>query len=128
MPRKRSEGPTDAELAILKVLWSRGPSTVREIHSTLSGKGSTTYTTTLKLLQIMLGKGLVDRDDSRMAHVYRARASAEATRGKLLDRLLDEAFEGSAGSLVLQALSRRPPSETELAEIRRILEEMEQER
>jgi predicted transcriptional regulator len=117
--------PTAAELAILRELWRLGPSTVRQVHDALERTEPTTYTTTLKQLQIMTEKGLVLRDDSERAHVYRARQAVDATRGQLLDDLLDRAFEGSAGRLVLQALSSRPASREDLAEIRRLLDELE---
>lgn len=117
--------PTDAELSILRVLWRRGPSTVRQVHEELARRGSTGYTTVLKLLQIMTEKGLVERDDSERAHVYVAHRSKEQTLGQLVVDLLDRAFEGSASRLVLRALESRPASPEELAEIRRLLDELE---
>lgn len=117
--------PTEAELSILRVLWRRGPSTVRQVHEELAQKGSTGYTTVLKLLQIMTEKGLVERDDSERAHVYAARRPEEQTLGQLVGDLLDRAFEGSASRLVLRALASRPASPEELAEIRRLLDELE---
>lgn len=117
--------PTDAELAILRVLWRRGPSTVRQVHDELSRREPAAYTTTLKQLQIMAEKGLVTRDESQRAHSYAAAHPEEKTRGQLVNDLLDRAFEGSAGRLVLQALSSRPASAEELAEIRRLLDQLE---
>jgi predicted transcriptional regulator len=117
--------PTAAELAILRELQRLGPSTVRQVHEALERQAPTAYTTTLKQLQIMAEKGLVLRDESERAHVYHARQPLDATRGQLLDDLLDRAFEGSSGRLVLQALSSRPASAAELAEIRRLLDELE---
>lgn len=117
--------PTDAELAILAVLWRRGPSTVRQVHDELSRREPAAYTTTLKQLQIMAEKGLVTRDESQRAHLYAARYPEEQTRGQLVGDLLDRAFEGSAGRLVLHALSARPASPEELAEIRRLLDDLE---
>src|SRR5437762_13898659 len=97
--------PTDAELAILSVLWDRGPSTVREVHDALKVSQSSGYTTVLKLLQIMTDKGLVVRDESQRAHVYAARLSAQRTQRQLLGDLVDRAFGGSSAKLVLQALA-----------------------
>lgn len=117
--------PTDAELAILRVLWRRGASTVRQIHEELAPRSSTGYTTVLKLLQIMTEKGLVDRDESERAHVYTARLAEEQTLGRLVGDLLDRAFGGSSSRLVMRALEERPASPEELAEIRRLLDDLE---
>jgi predicted transcriptional regulator len=115
--------PTDAELAILRVLWERGPSTVRHVQEALSLLRPTGYTTALKLLQIMTDKGLVDRDESTRTHVYAARFSEDHTQQQLVGDLLDRAFGGSASKLVLQALATRRASAEELREIRRLLDE-----
>jgi BlaI family transcriptional regulator, penicillinase repressor len=115
--------PTDAELAILQVLWQEGPSTVRQVHEKLSGTRETGYTTTLKLMQIMAEKGLVIRDESSRTHVYQARRSRDATQRQLVSDLLDRAFGGSAATLVMQALSAHPASAEELREIRRLLDQ-----
>jgi len=117
--------PTDAELAILRVLWRRGPSTVRQVHEDLERRSLTGYTTILKLLQIMTEKGLVERDESQRAHIYVARLPEEQTLGQLVGDLLDRAFEGSSSRLVMRALESRPASREELAEIRRMLDLME---
>lgn len=117
--------PTDAELAILRVLWRSGPSTVKQVHEELSRHSSSVYTTTLKLLQIMTEKGLVTRDESQRAHLYTARLPEEETQSQLVGHLLDRAFEGSAGRLVLRALSSRPASASELEEIRNLLDRLE---
>jgi BlaI family transcriptional regulator, penicillinase repressor len=117
--------PTDAELAILRVLWSRGPSTVRQVHEALSRDRETGYTTVLKLMQIMTEKGLVERDESERTHVYQARFTQEATQQRLVSDLLDKAFGGSASQLVMQALAAKPASADELAQIRRLLDELE---
>jgi predicted transcriptional regulator len=121
-PRPR---PTPAELEILRVLWQRGPSTVREVHAELERERATGYTTVLKLLQIMAEKGLVTRDESARAHVYAARVPAEDTQRQLVRDLLDRAFGGSALKLVMHALSARKASPAEIARIRRMLDEME---
>jgi BlaI family transcriptional regulator, penicillinase repressor len=117
--------PTDAELAILRVLWSRGPSTVRQVHDALSQERETGYTTVLKLMQIMTEKGLVERDESERTHVYQARFTQEQTQQRLVIDLLEKAFGGSASQLVMQALAAKPASADELAQIRRMLDELE---
>jgi len=113
--------PTDAELAILRVLWTRGPSTVRQVADAL-GNG-TGYTTTLKLLQIMTDKELVARDESARTHVYEAAFSEGETQRQLISDLLERAFNGSAAQLVLQALAAKKASPAELAAIRRMLDQ-----
>jgi BlaI family transcriptional regulator, penicillinase repressor len=117
--------PTDAELAILRVLWRRGASTVKDVHEELARSSPTGYTTTLKQLQIMAEKGLVTRDESQRAHLYAARLPAEQTQTQLVGDLLDRAFDGSAARLVQRALSSRPASAEELAEIRQWLDQLE---
>lgn len=117
--------PTDAELAILRVLWNRGPSTVRDVHEELNSLSPTGYTTVLKLLQIMTEKGLVDRDESQRAHVYQPRETEQKTQRQLLGDLADRAFGGSAAKLVMQALSGRRTSTEELSEIRALLDRIE---
>jgi len=117
--------PTDAELAILRVLWRRGPSTVKDVHDELDRRAPTGYTTTLKQLQIMAEKGLVTRDESQRAHLYAARRPEEQTQSQLVGDLLDRAFEGSASRLVMRALSSRPASAEELEEIRELLNQLE---
>jgi predicted transcriptional regulator len=117
--------PTDAELAILTVLWQRGPSTVREVHDALSATHDTGYTTVLKLLQIMTDKGLVVRDESQRAHVYSTRYSEQRTQRQLLGDLIDRAFRGSPAQLVMQALSATRASAEELTAIRQLLDQME---
>lgn len=120
--------PTDAELAILRVLWRRGPSTVKQVHEELSRHSSSVYTTTLKILQIMTEKGLVTRDESQRAHLYTARLPEEETQSQIVGDLLDRVFEGSAGRLVMRALSSRPASAGELEEIRKLLDRLEGEK
>jgi BlaI family transcriptional regulator, penicillinase repressor len=119
--------PTDAELAILSVLWREGPRTVREVHGALHPSQGTGYTTVLKLMQLMAQKGLVLRDESQRSHVYRA-ASAEAqTQRRLVGDLMDRAFAGSASQLVQRALSVKRSSSDELQEIRALLDQLSQE-
>jgi len=117
--------PTDAELEILTVLWSRGPSTVREVHETLERRKPTQYSTVLKFLQIMAEKGLVRRDEKARAHVYQAAQPREQTQKQLAGDLLQRAFAGSAKSLLMGALSARKASREELAELRQLLDEYE---
>jgi predicted transcriptional regulator len=152
MARKKSPGPTDRELAILGVLWEKGSGTVREVHEALDQDAQTGYTTTLKLMQIMVEKGLLVREDdgrqrvagilpairgrdaldtkdtpasSRRGHVYRPALSEERTQKDLLGDLLDRVFAGSAAKLVLRALSARKVPPKELKRIREMLDEME---
>jgi BlaI family transcriptional regulator, penicillinase repressor len=124
MPPKQPDPPrpTDAELEILAVVWSRGPSTVRDIHETIAKRKPTQYTTVLKLLQIMTGKGLVQRDEKERAHVYQASRPREWTQRQLAGDLLQRAFNGSAKGLILGALSARKASKQDLAEIRELLD------
>ncbi|GAA3999957.1 BlaI/MecI/CopY family transcriptional regulator [Hymenobacter fastidiosus] len=117
--------PTESELEILQVLWQQGPATVRVVNDELSRRRDVGYTTTLKLLQLMLDKGLVLRDDDSRTHVYRAAVREEETQGLLLDRFVDAAFGGSAMKLVLQALGNRRTSKEELQQIRTLLNQME---
>ncbi len=128
MPPAPPPRPTDAELEILRVLWERGPSTVRQVHDDIGAARDTGYTTVLKLLQIMAEKGLVDRDESQRSHVYRARHTEEETQRQLLQDLLARAFGGSTEKLVMQALSTKRASKAELDEIRRLLDKMKGDR
>lgn len=129
MRTRRREGgipqPTQAELAILNVLWDLGPSTVRTVHQEMS-EHHTGYTTILKMLQIMYRKGLVSRDDSQRAHVYQPVFSKDETQCQLTRDLVQRAFDGSASQLVLQALGNNPrTTPKELAEIRDLLARLE---
>jgi len=122
---KRIPRPTDAELEILQVLWQRGPSTVREVQEELIQNRQTGYTTVLKLMQIMTEKGLVERDQTQRAHVYRACMPQDLTQRQLIGDLLEKAFEGSAAKLVMQALEAKKASSDDLSEIRKLLDEYE---
>jgi len=117
--------PTDAELEILTVLWSRGATTVREVHETIAARKPTQYTTVLKTLQIMAEKGLVRRDEKQRAHIYEPARPQEWTQQQLAGDLLQRAFNGSAARLMQGALSARKTSKTELAELRKVLDEYE---
>lgn len=127
---KNATRPTDLELSILRVLWRRGPGSVREIlHDFNDGRAEEVgYTTILKMLQIMTEKGLVERDDSVRPQVYRASRSQEQTQRQLVSDLLERAFDGSAKRLVMHALSERSASEKELAQIERLLDRLEEEK
>jgi predicted transcriptional regulator len=116
--------PTEAELAILNVLWTGGPSTVREVHDALSAR-NIGYTTVLKQMQVMTEKGLLERSERFRSHVYTARLAKEKTQQRLAGNLLRQAFEGSAKNLVLGALSSQKVSRAELADIRKMLDEFE---
>jgi predicted transcriptional regulator len=118
---RRLPRPTDAELAILRVLWEQGPATVRAVHEVLAEARETGYTTTLKLMQIMADKGLVTRDESARTHVYAARLTRDQTQRQLVTDLVDRAFGGSAAALVLQALSDHPATPDELKKIRKLI-------
>ena len=120
--------PTDAELEILRVLWERGPCTVRQVHELLAAARDTGYTTTLKLMQIMADKGLVTRDESSRTHIYAARASQETTQRQLVNDLVQRAFGGSAAELVLRALATHKTSDKELQEICQLIDEAREER
>jgi BlaI family penicillinase repressor len=117
--------PTDAELEILTVLWSRGPSTVREVHEATARRKPAQYTTVLKMLQIMTEKGLVRRNEELRAHVYEASRPKEWTQRQLAGDLLQRAFGGSAKSLIVGALAARKTTREELAEVRKLLDEYE---
>jgi BlaI family penicillinase repressor len=114
--------PTEAELEILRILWDRGPSTVRDVHTEITRERTAAYTTVLKLLQIMTDKGLVTRDDSDRSHVYRPRVAEQVTQRQLVTDLLARAFKGSTASLVMQALDASHATPDELAEIRRLID------
>jgi len=117
--------PTVAELEILAVLWERDAATVKEVHEILNLNKPTTYTTVLKFLQIMTQKGLVERDDSSKAHVFRAKHPPEHTQKNLVADLLEKAFRGSALRLVQHVLEAKPASAAELMEIRKLINEAE---
>jgi|WetSurMetagenome_2_1015567.scaffolds.fasta_scaffold97746_2 BlaI family transcriptional regulator, penicillinase repressor len=120
--------PTESELAILRVLWRRGPSTVREVQASLEQDRPTGYTTALKFLQIMFEKGLVQRDESSRTHVYRARSTEQQTRRQLLRDLADRAFDGSTADLIKEALAMKAPTREEAAELRRLLKPVDEAR
>ncbi|MEZ5468019.1 MAG: BlaI/MecI/CopY family transcriptional regulator [Lysobacterales bacterium] len=130
MSRAELQKPTEAEIELLKVMWDRGPCTVRDVHESLQSKTrKTAYTTTLKLMQVMHGKGLVIRDESQRAHRFAAAVSREATERAFVGALISKLFDGSATRLVLQALGNDArANDSELAEIRELLKNIESER
>jgi BlaI family penicillinase repressor len=125
MARRKNSRPTDRELTILRILWDNGPSTVRQVNEAMNEDENTGYTTTLKLMQIMVEKGLVLRDDSQFKHVYRPALTEEKAQKQLVGDLLDRAFSGSAEKLVMRALSAKKVSAKELASIKKMLDEFE---
>jgi predicted transcriptional regulator len=125
MARKTSPQPTEVELAILRVLWDRGPSSVRQVHQALSGTRDTGYSTTLKMMQVMFDKGLLKRDESVRPQVYRPAQPEAKTQTQMVDDLVQKVFGGSARKLVLRAVQSEQVSADELAEIRKLLKEMD---
>jgi predicted transcriptional regulator len=125
MRKSKAPKPTDAELIVLRVLWQRGPSTVREVWEQTAPRQRTGYTTVLKIMQIMFEKGLLKRDDTARSHVYSAAVSEEQTQRQVIRHLLERVFSGSAPKLVMQALATKKASPAELAEIRNLLDEVE---
>ena len=126
MGRNDSRKATDAELQVLNVLWHRGPCTVRDVHDALTKLRDIRYTTTLKTLQVMIGKGLVRRDESRKAHIYEAAVDRKKTQRFLVGDLVDRVFDGSAAGLMAGALSAKKVSPEDLAKIRQLLDEAEE--
>jgi predicted transcriptional regulator len=125
MAKPISPKPTDRELSILRILWDRGPSTVREVNEIMNAIEPTGYTTTLKLMQIMVEKELVIRDESKWRHVYKAASTEKKTQTQLVRGLLDKAFAGSTEKLVLRALTANKVPAEELARIKEIIDQLE---
>ena len=117
--------PTSSELEILQVLWTNGPSSVRQVNEILNTKREIGYTTTLKLMQIMLDKGLLGRDDTSRTHIYKPAVTRDAIQGQLVRRFVDSAFQGSASKLVLQVLGNHSASKEELDAIKELIEKIE---
>jgi BlaI family transcriptional regulator, penicillinase repressor len=126
--RSAPQKPTASELEILRILWARGPSTVREVHDALNEKKPMGYTSVLKFLQIMTAKGTVRRNETQRAHVYEACLPAEQTKRQLAGDMLQRVFEGSASQLMMHALAGRKSSPEEITELRRLLDEYERTR
>lgn len=128
MSPKPSSQPTEVELQILGILWDLGASPVRDIHTRLAAMKGTNYSTTVKMLSVMLQKGLVTRQEGVRPMVYKAAVTRAAAGKKFVSELIQKVYEGSALSLVLQALSTKKPSAEEIAEVRQFLDQMESER
>jgi len=127
LKKDNSQEPTKSELEILQVLWKHGPSTVRLVNDQLNElKREVQYTSTLKLMQIMVEKGLLNRDESQMKHVYSAATEESKTKNYLLERFIDTMYEGSASNLMMQLLSNKKPSQKELDEIKKLLKKFDQ--
>jgi predicted transcriptional regulator len=126
MPRPKHEHPTPAELEVLKYLWDRGPATVREVMEALNRRRRRAYTSVMSLLGVMTEKGLLKRRQQGRGYVYQPRLARDKTIGPMLHDLLDRAFEGSAASLVARLLDESSPSQTELEEIRKTIEQFRQ--
>lgn len=122
---QRHNPPTASELAILQLLWKRGPLSVKEIHLSLSEDKQVVYTTVLKTMQVMMERGMLDRSSEGRKHIYRAVIAQAATQDKLLDSFLDKTFGGSAKNLVMSALGKHTPDAEELAELRAYLDSLE---
>jgi BlaI family transcriptional regulator, penicillinase repressor len=125
MTKAEQVKPTEAELAILNVLWEQGACTVRQVQNQVQEERGTGYTTTLKLMQIMFEKGLLKRDESTRSHVYTAAITRQKIQKALVTKLVDQLFDGSAQQLIMQALSSRKASLKELAEIRALIDSLE---
>jgi BlaI family transcriptional regulator, penicillinase repressor len=117
--------PTESELEILQVLWKKGPSSVRDVHEELAKSKDAGYTTTLKLMQIMFEKGLVDRDASAKTHIYQALATREQAQKTALDKMISTVFEGSTASMVIQALGNHRASNDEIDAIKKYLQQFD---
>lgn len=117
--------PTDSELEILQVLWEKGSATVRDVHEVLEQHKEAGYTTTLKLMQIMLQKGILKREERGKTHVYEAAISQDSTQQQIIDRLIRTVFKGSHLKLVMQALGHQAPNAAELEEIKKYLSSIE---
>jgi predicted transcriptional regulator len=128
MASEQQPSPTPVELAILQVLWQRGPSTVRQIHNALKDERDTGYSTTLKMVQVMTDKGLVLKDESTRPQVFRPSRPQEQTQVQLLDELIQRAFGGSAENLVMRAVSAKRITPAELGEIKELVERARKER
>ena len=128
MGKQRGKKPTNAELSVLEVLWDGGPSTVRQIHKVLTQDRDILYTTVLKTMQNMTGKGLVSCDSSRRAYVYTPRIRKEDTRRAAVGEVMDRLFGGSAGDLVMHALTKHDTTPEEIKKVRKVMDEIGEDR
>ena len=126
MAKQSNNQPTDRELQILQILWDNGPSTVRQVNKHMNELEKTGYTTTLKLMQIMVDKNLLDRDDSQFKHIYSTAVNEETTQNQVVGNLVDKLFSGSAEKLVMRALSAKKVSPEELANIKNLISQIEE--
>ncbi|MEZ6138394.1 MAG: BlaI/MecI/CopY family transcriptional regulator [Pirellulaceae bacterium] len=126
MARHASSQPTEVELQILRILWNDGPSIARHIHDSLQAFKQTTYSTTVKMLSVMMEKGLLKRDDDAKPQVYRAAVPQQRTQKQMLSDLIDKVYDGSAAALMLHALSSKKATTEELREIRDMLDQLEE--
>ena len=122
---KKKHSPTEAELEILQILWQNGPSSVRSVNDILNQEREVGYTTTLKIMQIMNDKGLVERDTGQRTHIYNAIAKENDTQGNLLDSFIEKTYRGSAMRMIMQALGRQEASQQELEELKKIIDQIE---
>jgi BlaI family transcriptional regulator, penicillinase repressor len=120
--------PTESELEILKILWQMGRATVKQVNEEINQTKETGYTTTLKIMQIMFEKGLVSRNTDGKQHVFEAIVGEEETQKSLLNRFIDSTFQGNAMSLVMQALGNHHASEEELSELKKLIQQLEQDK
>jgi len=127
MSENQNIKPTTAELEILQILWEKGEVTVKEVNEEINKRKETGYTTTLKTMQIMFEKGLVERKKDGRSHIYSATIKKEKTQQLLLDKILDTAFGGSASKLVMQALGNKKATKEELQEIKELINKLERE-
>jgi BlaI family penicillinase repressor len=125
MNKEKIPKPTESELEVLQVLWNSGPGTVRFVNDKLSEKKNVGYTTTLKIMQLMVEKGLLKRDENQRSHLYSAAVKEKDTQRLLLDRFLETAFGGSAMKLVMQALGNHKTTKEEISRIREFLDNIE---
>ena len=124
--KSKTPEPTKSELEILQVLWKQGPSTVRQVNDVLNERKRTVqYTSTLKLMQIMVEKGILERDDSAMKHIYSAAVEEKSFKGVLLERFVDSMYDGSASNLMMQLLGNKKTSKEELDQIRKLLDKLD---
>lgn len=121
---KKNYKPTDSELEILQILWTKGPSSVRDVHEQLSEKKSVFYTTTLKTMQVMHDKGILGRDTSSRSHIYSAKIHKTAVQNTMIERLKDSVFGGSMSELILSAIGNQKPDEKDLAEIKSLINKL----
>lgn len=127
MNNLKQNKPTESEMEILQVLWEQGPSTVREVHEILSKTKEAGYTTTLKLMQIMNEKGLLNRNDDSKSHIYTPAVKKESVQKQVVSKMINGLFKGSSAKLVMHALGNHRASKEEISEIKKYLDEIENE-